>query len=132
MRTELGNLIKRVKKDQYSTNTTTRTKKVGIIKEIKGSAENEAEYIVRLKMQDGSITGWISINNDPGFLSQNYGSPQDLVNTTWCEVEYEGPSIERGYANIIGERARSSEKTSKWNELGIQGTAFAPPGSGLI
>lgn len=131
-RTELGSSLKKTKSTTLGNNLKSKNKIKGLIVDVKGSETNEAEYIVKLIYPNGTKTGWIPLSKDPGFLSQNYGSPQDLVNTTWCEVEYEGSSPERGFAEICSEKVRNAETISKCNELGIQGTAFAPPGSGLI
>lgn len=115
-----------------------RTKtKTGIIKKILGSDNNQSEYIVILEIYnaEGKSEGLskpIPLMYDTSYLAANYGAPEDLVNQYWCEVQYEGPSMNRGRATIIGDRIRDKEKATKSNELRTKGTAFAPPGSGLI
>jgi hypothetical protein len=113
-----------------------RTKR-GLIKEVLGRSTNSSEYIVIVEIfdADGKSEGTtkpIPLIEDPSFLAANYGTPEDLVNRYWCEIQYEGPSINRGRATIIGDRIRNKEVVAKNNELQIKGTAFAPPGSGLI
>jgi hypothetical protein len=120
-----GNVIKRK-----------RTKR-GIIKEVVGRKENQGEYIVILDIYDadGNLEGKTSpipLAEDPVFLAANYGMPEELINRFWCKVEYEGPSVNRGSASIVGDRLRDREMASKSNELQVQGAAFAPPGSGLF
>lgn len=113
-----------------------RTKR-GIIKEIIGRNKNQGEYIVILDIYDadGNFEGKtdpIPLAEDAVFLAANYGPPEDLINRYWCKVEYEGPSVNRGSASIIGDRIRDREAAGKSNQIEIQGAAFAPPGSGLF
>lgn len=111
--------------------------KTGIITEVIGSSTNQSEYIVILDIYDANgnfekKTKPIPLIHDANYLAANYGTPEDLVNRYWCEVQYEGPSVDRGRAIIIGDRIRDTEKATKSNELRTNGTAFAPPGRGLM
>ena len=111
-----------------------RTKR-GIIKNVIGRNKNQSEYIVIVDIYDANgnfetQTAPIPLAEDPLFLAANYGPPEDLINRYWCQIEYEGPSVNRGSAYIIGDRIRDKEIGVKSNQIEIQGAAFAPPGSG--
>ena len=55
-----------------------------------------------------------------------------MINKFWCKIEYDGPSYNRGKVTIMNSPFRDKEVAVKSNELQIRGTAFAPPGSGLV
>lgn len=135
--TELGRKLNNVGSAQEPNHIKRRKTKVGIIKKVLGAQNNQSEYIVILEIYDANgksegLTRPIPLTNDPLYLAANYGTPEDLVNRYWCEIQYEGPSLNRGRATIIGDRIRNKELATKSNELRTKGTSFAPPGSGLM
>lgn len=67
----------------------------------------------------------------PSTIAALYGSPKDLIGRYECRVEYHGPSTRRGVAKIVRSSRLDTEEAATWNELDIQGAAFAPPGSGF-
>lgn len=135
--TELGKQLNEMGSKSDGTRIKRKTTKRGIIKDVIGRKSNQGEYIVILDIYnaDGHLEGTTSpipLAEDPLFLAANYGPPEDLINRFWCKVEYEGPSLDRGSASIIGDRIRDKEAAGKSNQVQIQGAAFAPPGSGLF
>ena len=133
----LGKQLNEMGSKQDGTRIKRKRNKRGIIRKVLGQNTGQGEYIVILEVFDADgnregVTRPITLKEDPVFLAANYGSPDELVNRYWCEIEYEGPTMNRGTASIIGDRIRDKEAAVKSNELQIQGAAFAPPGSGLI
>ena len=135
--TELGSKLNRLGSSGEPSQIKRKRTKRGLIKKVIGSNTGYSEYIVILDIYDSNgkfemTTRPIPLVHDANYLAANYGSPEDLVNRYWCEVQYEGPTVDRGRAIIIGDRIRNKELASKSNELQTKGTAFAPPGSGLM
>jgi len=93
------------------------------------------QYIVILKFKD-PVTGKIKtmkpvlLAEHPSVLASQFGEPKDLIGKYWCQVTYTGPSYSSGTARIVRPMEESEEDVTKWNELPIQGSAFAIPGAG--
>lgn len=110
--------------------------KRGIISRIFKTESND-QYIVILVYKDPSsgkavYTSPMMLLDHPAAIAQLYGSPQDLIGKYWCELTFYGNSSSRGTARIIRSLDQSDEQdAAKWNELPMQGSAFAAPGSGF-
>ena len=135
--TPLGAALNSATTQQNGTRIKRKQTKRGIIKDVVGRSRNSAEYIVIVDIYnaDGKKEGRtrpIPLKEDPMFLAANYGAPEDLINRYWVEIEFEGPSVNRGSAKMTADQIRDVDIAGKSNELQIQGAAFAPPGSGLM
>lgn len=135
--TKLGQELNKIGSVNHGNVVKRQTTKYGIITEVLGREVNQGEYIVILDVYDadGNPQGKsrpLPLTEDPGFLATNYGAPEDLINRFWCKIEYDGPSYNRGKVTIINNPFRDREIATKFNELQVTGTAFAPPGSGMV
>lgn len=137
-RTPLGIEINRL--DSISTGVRQRQKppsRLGQIIDIRRREEAEVyEVLLRWvtpKNKAGTYSDWLPINEPSESIAHRYGSPQDLKRKSYyCRVEYSGVTSKRGIATLIEDPFYDREDVAKWNEMNIQGAAFAPPGSGMI
>ena len=59
------------------------------------------------------------------------GTPSDLLKQK-CIISYRGPSVNRGEIIDVVDSSMDLLTASAHNQLPITGTAFAPPGNGII
>ncbi|RLC99697.1 MAG: hypothetical protein DRI46_09025 [Chloroflexi bacterium] len=108
--------------------------KTGLISDMYKTQAGD-QYVVILKARDPA-TGTIKtmrpvlLADHPSVIAFQFGSPQDLIGKYWCQVTYTGPSYSSGTARIIRPMDEPEDDVGKWNELPIQGSAFAVPGAG--
>lgn len=94
-------------------------------------------YVFKMKLIDtGKITNPIPLVGSPDEFAMRYGSPEEMENIWEVLITYKGNSISRGTASVIGpvnaSVSKMKEETEKSNQLIIKGTAFAPPGAGMV
>lgn len=87
------------------------------------------EFIVQLA--NGTNTGFIPYVGKILENSEKYGHPSAFIGSH-CYIMYEGPSSKRSkILNLIDDRSDPGTVTAA-NQLKITGSAFAPPGNGLV
>lgn len=135
--TVLGSKLNDITSKQDGMHIVRSKTKFGIIKEVVGRTSNQGVYTVILQIispegKPEQITGPIPLQEHPSFLAANYGPPDQLVGRYICRVDYKGSSINRGVASIVRNLDNDREITEQTNQVQITGTAFAPPGNGLV
>lgn len=135
--TDLGRAINKLHGKQQDVYTDKVKIAYGIIKDVIGSSSNQGVYTVILEIvdKDGRATGRtgpIVLQEHPGMIAANYGSPMDLIEKYICKVEYRGTSVNRGVATIIRPIDSNQEMVENFNKVEISGMSFAPPGSGIF
>lgn len=135
--TSLGREVnKNVSKTDTQKSSIRRTK-FGILHK---SVDDTYNFLIKVLKRDGTvdkIVGPISLAEPPEDLAQRYGSPKEMENVFLVKIEYTGVHIDHGLAVIVKnftgiKTAEDIDEVSKSNELQVKGTAFAPPGSGLV
>ena len=134
--TQLGNeLNKNSQRTDHVNISRLNTKRAIIHKSYNG------RYVFYMKLlnNDGNIvniTGPIPLVGSPNDLVSRYGSPEEMENAWEVLISYRGTSVNRGTAQItqsIGTTTGGrTEEVEQSNQLIVKGTAFAPPGSGMV
>ena len=95
-------------------------------------------YMTLLDESDRAIgtTNPIPVSGSSDDLAARYGSPEEMEGQWEVLITYRGPSADNGTAKVIGKFGNIvggvTEEALQSNELNVKGTAFAPPGSGMI
>jgi hypothetical protein len=107
---------------------------------LKSSVEDSYRFYVTILDEQKKPTetiGPIPLIESPEDLAQRFGSPKEMEGNYMVRITYSGPFIQTGVAQImknITNRGAGIETdlAEKSNQLPVQGTAFAPPGAGVI
>ena len=130
--TELGQSINGINQKTVDLNVKVTNHKMAIIK-----SSYNGMYVFKMQLiEDGYITGPIPIVGSPNELAMRYGSPIEMEGKWEVLISYKGKSVNRGTAQIIKQIGDTIggevEEVEQCNQLMVKGTAFAPPGSGMI
>jgi hypothetical protein len=129
---ELGTILnKQGQKTAHLNIEKTNFKRAVIYKSLGGA------YIFTMRLLDtGKITAPIPIVGSIDNLAMTYGSPKDMEGQFEVLISYKGSSVNRGIAQITRKLGSSLnneiEESQQANQLQVKGTAFAPPGSGMV
>ena len=95
------------------------------------SPKGEGVYEFIVKLTTGKTTDFLPYVGTIVENSEKYGHPSSFINAS-CYIMYEGQSSDRAkILSLIDDRTDPSRVTSA-NQLKITGSAFAPPGNGLV
>ena len=94
-------------------------------------------YIFTMRLlENNKITAPIPIVGSPDELAMRYGTPTEMEGQWEVIIMYKGSAISRGVAHIVGSTGASvngeKETIEQSNQLLVKGTAFAPPGAGMV
>ena len=91
-------------------------------------ADGLYEFIVII---DGKPTGFIPYLGSVNKLCGDFGHPKDFIGS-FCEVSFQGQSSNRGKITSLVDDRMDTLTSGAANQLKITGSAFAPPGNGLV
>lgn len=130
--TQLGSeLNKQGQKTAHLNIEKTNFKKAVLHKSLSGT------YIFTMRLlENNSITAPIPLVGIPDNIAMLYGSPKEMEGQLEVLISYKGSSVNRGIAQVIGRLGATLgteiEETEQSNQLMVKGTAFAPPGAGMV
>jgi hypothetical protein len=131
-RTELGRQINK----QSQSIGHVKIDKLNIKRAILYKSYNNTYVFFMKLIEDRSITRPIPLLGSADELAMRYGSPSEMENQWEVSIYYKGNSVNRGYAQVVGKVGNTMgaviEESEQSNQLNIKGTAFAPPGGGMV
>ena len=124
--------LRSIEATQEGTSVKRKNTKTGKIVEIYGKKTGNIRLLVKVKVDKVGTSNWIPIIDTPDMITAIHGDYESLEGKK-CEIEYYGTSINNGVVTrIVGSSNANSDLVGKQAQVWHQGTAFAPPGSGLI
>ena len=84
-------------------------------------------YEFKVRLSNGDITGFLELSGTMTEHAASIGLPADYINK-WCTVNFKGPSSNTGKIISISDDYTSTDLVTRFNQVDIKGTAFAPPG----
>jgi len=139
----LGKEINRIGTKQegvYSSKTTTKSGRIvsyAVLDNTSGrfrankDAKEDGIYRFQVKLGDGRVTSFLQYEGSVNDLTARFGHPGNFINK-FCQVTFSGTSSNRGNIVSIVDDRMDATQSGAANQLQITGSAFAPPGGGMV